>query len=111
MNNVNIFFYFVVPFFFSFFIFFFLFFFHFQPSEQTPKPGKNRRTVPIVKMTIPLKKIRFWGLCGQGRRQGPFEGDPASMFLSFFHTSFSQKKRCLLFSSVFFLSNKFHCWH
>ena len=58
---------------FHFFHFFHFFIFHFFVflSEHTPKPAKNRREVPVVKMTI--SSVRFLGLGGQMVRKDPFD--------------------------------------
>ena len=101
--------------FFQFSIFFILFiFFHHmflflfcQSSEQTPKPGKNRRGVLIVKLTFffcenSILAPRWTG----GRvRNGPSEGDPRFhvFHLSFLMFSiFPYKKRFLLYFLSFF---------
>ena len=42
------------------FLFLFLFFF-FHSSKQTPKPAKNRRTIPVVKMTRPFCENLIFG--------------------------------------------------
>ena len=87
---------------FSFFLFFFhqfcffldfsssfFLFFHFSElSEQTPKPEQNRRTVPIVKMTISFfENFEFWASVDR-IGYGPFDGDFAFMFSFFFSHSF-----------------------
>ena len=73
-----------------FFLLFFSELFDFSFSSvaraDAPKPEKNRRTVPFVKMTFFFCEKRFLGLGGQGVRKGPFEGDPC---IDVFHFSCS----------------------
>ena len=103
----------VLHFFFSFVFSFFTFslFKIFQSSEHTPKPEKNRRTVPIVKMTISLcSKFDFWVSMDNGGGElgmGHLRLTPLSCF-SFFSPSSSHfcffKEKCFFFFrfSVFF---------
>ena len=100
---------------FSFFYFlhflhfsFFSFLFIFQSSEQTPKPRKNRRTVPVVKMTICFCEISIFGPRWT-REKLRKEGGPAFMVFHFFFFPF-----CFLLRKMFlliFLSKKLHCLH
>ena len=53
-----------------------------QWSEQTPKPAKNRREVPLVQRPDFLCENLNFGprVTGEGVRSGPFESDFAFMF-------------------------------
>ena len=93
--------------------FFCFFFFLFQSSEQTPKPEKNSRKVPVVKMSIFLFEKSSFGTRWT-RRLGVahLRVTPLSCFSRpFFAFSISLKKKELFLIFTFFLSNISNCYH
>ena len=75
--------FFLLFFLFSFFVHFSIFLIFSRPSRR--QTGKNRQTVPIVKMTISFNENSILGFRWTGEGScGPFEGDPAFMFFFFF---------------------------
>ena len=102
----------------------FLLLFFFQSSEQTPKPGKIRRKVLIVKMTFSFVNNNFLGLGGREEGEGERGGEerlgmvhlrvaPLSCCSFLFFQFVASSEIVFFFFSVFlfFLQFLFHCWH
>ena len=105
----------ILIFIFLFFLFFLFFFFvgGFQSSEQTTKPAKNRREVPIVKRTTFFDENLIFGPRwtrhrGLGKAQLRVTWLSCfSLFFSYFHFCLPLRK-CFFFSFfVVFLSKSF----